>query len=445
MKTRLFASYILVAVVCALVGAAWGGSLLVVLGAAVFVALMVWLFMSDALYGRLARIAAAIRGLGDDEAPEIELGEDGSLGSLSSALAEVDDRFQQIVATLTADKQTRDLILDTMRDGVFLADSTTEVLLANPAARRIFRLEKGELVGRKLVHAVPSQELDDLVKSVIATGTEAEADFDTFMPRERHVRAVALPVGDEQGPVGVLVVIHDSTGKQRIEAVRRDFVANVSHELKTPVSGITLLADSIIAALESDSQAAKAFANKLKRETDRLAQLVRDLLDLSQLEAEKMWPGSTRISLSEVVRNVAARLTESAAGGGISLRTELAPDLPNISGSVEQLELMARNLVDNAIKYTPKGGDILLTTATADGFASLTIKDTGIGIPQGDREHIFERFYRVDKNRSRETGGTGLGLSIVKHVVENHNGRITVESTVGLGSKFTVLLPLAPN
>ena len=203
-----------------------------------------------------------------------------------------------------------------------------------------------------------------------------------------------------------------------------------------------MLADSIITALESDSQAAKAFANKLKRETDRLAQLVRDLLDLSQLEAEKMRPISTQISLSEIVRNVAVNLTESAAGGGISLRTELAPDLPNISGSEEQLELMARNLVDNAIKYTPKGGDILLTTGTANGFASLTVKDTGIGIPQGDRERIFERFYRVDKNRSRETGGTGLGLSIVKHVVENHNGRIAVESTVGLGSKFTVFLPL---
>ena len=442
MKTKLYISYILVAVISVLVGAGWTGSLLLSLVAAVFIAAMVGLYMTDALHSILGRITAAIRGLGDNDAPPVELKEDESLGAISSALEEADDRFQQIVATLTADKQTRDLILDNMRDGVFLADSTTEVLLANPAARRIFRLEMGELVGRKIVHAVPSQELDDLVKSVIATGIEAEADFDTFMPRERHVRAVALPVGDEQGLMGALVVIHDITGKQRIEAVRRDFVANVSHELKTPVSGITLLADSIITALESDSQAARAFANKLKRETDRLAQLVRDLLDLSQLEGEKMRPVSTQIALSEIVRKVAMNLTESAASGGISLRTELASNLPNISGSEEQLELMARNLVDNAIKYTPKGGDILLTTGVADGFASLVIKDTGIGIPQGDRKRIFERFYRVDKNRSRETGGTGLGLSIVKHVVENHSGRIAVESTVGLGSKFTVFLPL---
>jgi signal transduction histidine kinase len=240
---------------------------------------------------------------------------------------------------------------------------------------------------------------------------------------------------------GVLLVIHDTTGKQRIEAVRRDFVANVSHELKTPVSGITLLADTIITGLETDPSQAKAFARKLKRETDRLAQLVRDLLDLSQLEAEKMRPVSTQISLSDVALKAVTEQTEAAASAGISLRTEFEADLPKITGSEEQLELLVRNLIDNGIKYTPKGGDILLSTKGSGEFVALIIKDTGIGIPQSDQKRIFERFYRVDKNRSRETGGTGLGLSIVKHVVENHNGQVKVESTVGLGSKFTILLP----
>ncbi len=440
-RAKLFASYVLVALAAFVAATTLSETLWPALIIAVVIALMAAYYASGSTADMLSRLAATIGELGDENSPPREPDDPDSLEPVATALTEADNRFRQVIAQLTTDKETRDLILNNMRDGVLLLDSKAEIILANPAIGRIFRLDVGDLVGRTLVHAIPSQELDDLVASVIAKEAEAEADFDTFMPRERHLEAVGLPIRDELGMSGVLLVIHDTTGKQRIEAVRRDFVANVSHELKTPVSGITLLADTIITGLETDPSQAKAFARKLKRETDRLAQLVRDLLDLSQLEAEKMRPVSTQISLSDVALKAVTEQTEAAASAGISLRTEFATDLPKITGSEEQLELLVRNLIDNGVKYTPKGGDILLSTKTTGGFVALIIKDTGIGIPQSDQKRIFERFYRVDKNRSRETGGTGLGLSIVKHVVENHNGQVKVESTVGLGSKFTILLP----
>lgn len=442
MKTKLYVSYLLVALVSALVGAIVSGDgVLVSLAIGAVLAVVGAAYASSLLTEIVDQTASGIRNLGTEARVSRDWPDPVTMRPVISAVKDADLRFKEIIAALTADKQTRDLILNNMRDGVLLTDTSMEVILANPAAAKIFRLSEDEIVKRQLVHAIPSQELDELIKQVIAEGVEAEAEIETFIPRERHVRAVALPVGDDNGLAGVLTVIHDVTAKQQVEAVRRDFVANVSHELKTPVSGVSLLAESILTGLENDPEEARAFAHKLQRETKRLAQLVRDLLDLSQLEAERMRPVSMQISLSEVVKEVVGDLAETAAAGGISLRTELQTNLAKTAGSDSQLGLMVRNLVDNAINYTPTGGDILITTGETDGFITLTVKDTGIGIPQSDRERVFERFYRVDKNRSRETGGTGLGLSIVKHVIDNHNGQLRLESTVGLGSKFTVLLP----
>lgn len=440
MKTKIYLTVMSVAFISALAGALFARpGIIVGLSLALALAWVGGFYIAEAVREASGRAAARLRRpVAEEDAREDS---EPLMEPVATTAAEVWTALEKNLASLTADKQARDLILDNMRDGVLLTDQETTVILANPAAGEIFRLAQSEIVGRPIVHAVPSQELDELVRQVVAERREAEAEIETVVPEQKHLQAVALPVTDGRGLIGVLVVIHDVTSRQLIEAVRKDFVANVSHELKTPVSGIGLLSESILSSMEDDPKIARTFAKKLKRETDRLAQLVRDLLDLSQLEATNIRAISTNVSITDIIKRVADNLMGAAAARGISLRTELPPQASAVAGSESQLELMLRNLIDNAVNYTPTGGDVFVTVGESDDLLTVTVKDTGIGIPQGDRERIFERFYRVDRNRSRETGGTGLGLSIVKHVVDNHGGRITLDSTVGLGSKFIIELP----
>ena len=215
---------------------------------------------------------------------------------------------------------------------------------------------------------------------------------------------------------------------RRVNKIRRDFVANVSHELKTPATSLRLLAESLEETIDEDPVQARLFAAQLKRETERLSQLITDLLDLTRLESEERVENPVPVDVRSVLMSVLARMRSVARKKSITLvwkRFGRAAQY-TVCGDETQLTSMFTNLVDNAVKYTPPGG---------------RVSDTGVGIPQEELAQLFERFYRVDKARSKETGGTGLGLSIVKHVAENHGGRVAVESTPGEGSTFTVYLP----
>ena len=212
------------------------------------------------------------------------------------------------------------------------------------------------------------------------------------------------------------MVLHDNTERVRVERLRKDFVANVSHELKTPLAGLSLLGGTMARALDDDLETARDFAARLEEEVRRLTVLVDDLLDLSfQTRAHER---------------------------GIELEIDALVPAP-VRGDQVALSTLVRNLVDNALRYTEPGGRVAVTTTILDGRVSVTVEDDGIGIPRDDRERIFERFYRVDKARSRRTGGTGLGLSIVRNVAQLHGGTVKVESAVGVGSTFTVEFPAA--
>ena len=229
----------------------------------------------------------------------------------------------------------------------------------------------------------------------------------------------------------------------RVNKIRRDFVANVSHELKTPATSLRLLAESLEETIDEDPIQARLFATQLKRETERLSQLISDLLDLARLESEERVENPVPVDVRGVLMIVLAHTRRVAKKKNITLQWKRFGKAAHytVRGDETQLTSMFSNLVDNAVKYTPPGGRVDVTGGFEGSEVVIRISDTGIGIPESKLPRIFERFYRVDKARSKETGGTGLGLSIVKHVAENHGGRVAVESTLGEGSTFTVYLP----
>jgi two-component system, OmpR family, sensor histidine kinase SenX3 len=229
----------------------------------------------------------------------------------------------------------------------------------------------------------------------------------------------------------------------RVNKIRRDFVANVSHELKTPATSLRLLAESLEETIDEDPVQARLFAAQLKKETGRLSQLINDLLDLTRLESQERVENPVPVDVRSVLMTVLARMRRAARKKNITLQWKRFGRAAQytVYGDETQLTSMFTNLVDNAVKYTPPGGRVEVTGGCEDSEIVIRVSDTGIGIPEGKLPRIFERFYRVDKARSKETGGTGLGLAIVKHIAENHGGRVTVESTLGEGSTFTVYLP----
>jgi two-component system sensor histidine kinase SenX3 len=230
---------------------------------------------------------------------------------------------------------------------------------------------------------------------------------------------------------------------RRVNKIRRDFVANVSHELKTPATSLRLLAESLEETIDEDPVQARLFATQLRAETERLSNLITDLLDLTRLESEEKVENPLPVDVRSVLMTVLARIRRVARKKNITLQWKRFGKATyyTVRGDETQLTSMFTNLVDNAVKYTPPGGRVEVTGGLEGSEIVIRVSDTGIGIPEGKLPRIFERFYRVDKARSKATGGTGLGLSIVKHIAENHGGRVTVESTSGEGSTFTVYLP----
>jgi two-component system sensor histidine kinase SenX3 len=230
---------------------------------------------------------------------------------------------------------------------------------------------------------------------------------------------------------------------QRVNKIRRDFVANVSHELKTPATSLRLLAESLEATIDEDPVQARLFAAQLRSETERFSQLINDLLDLARLESQERVENPVPVDVRSVLMSVLARMRRVARKKNITLQWKRFGRAAQytVYGDETQLTSMFTNLVDNAVKYTSPGGRVEVTGGSEGSEIVIWVSDTGMGIPEGKLPRIFERFYRVDKGRSKESGGTGLGLSIVKHVAENHGGRVTVESALGEGSTFAVYLP----
>ena len=339
----------------------------------------------------------------------------------------------------------RDLedVLASLQDAVLVVDSQSRLRFLNGAALRLFELRIEDVLGANLLEALPSFGIDAAMRAALNEGQSSAQELHLYAPQVREVFLRVSPVYSGAGAeVGAVAIVQDMTELRHLERVRRDFVANASHELRTPIANIRATAETLMHD-PNDAQLIKRFLPPLISEAERLSRLVSDLLNLARAEAEQK-PTYAPVELRQTVSNVVDSLRDKAARHEIEIAWNPDETLQaRINGDAAALEQVAFNLLDNALSYTPRGGKVaLVLREKQEGAATiLEVTDSGIGIPADDVPRIFERFYRVDKARSRSEGGTGLGLAIVKHIVENHGGHVEVESEENQGTTFRVELP----
>jgi two-component system sensor histidine kinase SenX3 len=322
--------------------------------------------------------------------------------------------------------------LDVLPQGVVICDDQGEIVYRNEPASRFTSARHGE--------ALVAATISDLLQLAV-DGRAERRTLDLFGPPRRTLVIAVFPLDDATSTVGGLAIIDDVSERRRLEAVRRDFVANISHELKTPVGGLGLLAETLLD--EEDPAVVQRLAQRMQYEALRVGRTIDDLLELTRIEAEET-RAREPVPVHLVIAEAVERIRAAADRAHIDIRVDEAPPGLTLLGDRRQLTSALSNLLENAVKYSDEGSDVEVNLRTGSGEVAIDVRDHGIGIPTRDVERIFERFYRVDRARSRETGGTGLGLSIVRHVANNHNGNVTVASREGEGSTFTLTLPAGP-
>lgn len=328
--------------------------------------------------------------------------------------------------------------MESLQDAVVLVTSEGVVTSANPAAARL--LGEG-LLGQTLLQRTLCYDLNLLLTRCVQTQRPQHAELRLSHPHPRtvFVRILPLPTAPHAADAAYLVVLTDLSELRRLEQVRSDFVANVSHELRTPLAAIRANAEALLENPPDDPAIQQRFLNTIVEQTERLTRMTDDLLVLAQAEARPI-PITQEVKLRDVVLSLVEQLRAPAEAAQVTVNVDVPEDFV-VCAQRDQLEQILWNLIDNAIKYNQRGGKVRIGARKTPEGSEIVVEDTGIGIPHEHRERIFERFYRVDKARSRAKGGTGLGLSIVKHLVESHAGRVWVESEWGVGSRFGVVLP----
>jgi two-component system phosphate regulon sensor histidine kinase PhoR len=413
------------------------------LGSALLTFLIAFL-VSRSLSLRIRRLKLQVEGF-PGGARHDRLIEDSNdeLGALEDSLGGVALELQRMLDRLRYESARREAILSGMAEGVLAVDRELRVTFCNAAFLRAIDYRGASSEGRFLLELIRDPGLHDLLRTALATGEAQTLRFRLAAANARVFEANATPLATPSGP-GAIAILHDITDLDRLEQVRKDFVANVSHELRTPLAGIIGYADTLLDGALEDLKNNRQFVEIIRSNAVRLNSIAADLLILSELESGTEPVEPDTISVRAVLDTAVATVAGEARSRDVML---VRDEIENVfvSGSRLRLEQAILNLIANAIKFNRPGGEVRVRATAADSQVAIVISDTGVGIPSQDLPRIFERFYRVDKARSRQVGGTGLGLSIVKHVVERMNGTITVESQLGRGSAFTLRLPIIPS
>ena len=383
--------------------------------------------------------------------PEPAEGPRDELSELAESMNQTAAHLEREIRLLSSERNRASAILRSMVEGVAVVDAQERLVFWNRAFSEVLSLQSATNEGSPLIEVVRSSDLLGLIRRALQGEEGLQSDIAMGIVQPQNFSVTAAPVkaleSDRSGPAdkpsGAVVVLHDVTELRRLERVRQDFVANVSHEFKTPLTAIQGFAETLLAGALDDPKNNRRFLEIIREHAARLARVTDDLLKLARIEAGKLELEFFPVGLQDLIEGCTETTLLKASRKKISFNVELPAGLPSIRGDASLLHDVLQNLLDNAIQYTPSGGHVRVEASGGAHEATVTISDSGIGIPLADQERIFERFYRVDAARSREAGGTGLGLSIAKHIVEAHGGRLWVESAVGRGSKFSFSIPLA--
>ena len=376
-------------------------------------------------------------------------GSTDEIGMLGRSLNVMAGRLREKIGDLGQEQAKVTAILDAMVEGVVAVDGQEHVLLMNEQARAMFALGSARGEGKPFLEVIRNADLHEIFRAVHAGGEAAlqrEIEL-TSPPRILGVNAVRLAASGDRsaaGP-GVVLVLHDVTALRQLERVRTEFVANVSHELRTPLTAIQGYLETLLSGALEEGENARRFLEIALRHSERLGRLLNDLTDLSNIELGKVALRREPVRIDEVVASVVGIIAPRAARAKVDVTSHVPPDLPQVPADRDRLAQILINLVDNAVKYTPEGGSVTVTARrVAESTIETAVTDTGIGIPPADLPRITERFYRVDRARSRELGGTGLGLAIVKHLVMAHGGQLGIESEQERGTSVRFTLPIEP-
>lgn len=370
------------------------------------------------------------------------------IGQLGTAINRMADSLQMQLQRILENETRLKSVLEHMPSGLLMIDKEGRIALLNRSAEDILGFTAGELLGKNYEDAKQQFEFTQLIQECIDTRESLRDEMIFYYPQERILEISLSPIAhaDEEW-TGVLIVLHDITAVRRLEGIRSEFVANVSHELKTPIAAVKGFAETLLAGAMKDPEITKSFLQIIFDESERLNRLIGDILELSKVESKRIPLHYSPVHMNSFITKTLNMMQTEADKKQIQLDMYVEEDL-YMEADEDRLGQILINLLSNGINYTPEGGSVKVKavmiqgTEDEDDKVEITISDTGIGIPKKDLPRIFERFYRVDKARSRSSGGTGLGLSIVKHLVELHHGTIRVESDVSIGTRFIIQMPV---
>lgn len=367
------------------------------------------------------------------------------LGQLADTFNEMAEELESSVADLKDKKLKFDSIMNSMTNGFIAVDSKHKIILINAIACRFLGIEYDEgIIGRNLIEVIRNHQVNNLFQQTVEKNTSSMYEINIGVPEEKIFRVYANPIRSQEKPEensGAILSIMDITNVKKLEQIRTDFVSNVTHELKTPLTSIRGFVETLRGGAINDSEVADKFLEIIDIEAERLYMLINDILQLSEIETKQKDTNIGSYNLKAIVEDVVSVLQVTADKKSISLNYEVEEDL-NIKANRDRIKQMLINLIDNAIKYNSDNGSVYVRAWKSEGRTVISVRDTGIGIARQHLSRIFERFYRVDKGRSRNMGGTGLGLSIVKHIVNLYNGDINVDSESGKGTEFIIQLPV---